>query len=134
MVSHEVCLFARVFHCYLLIFMIVLLYVQQNLSGKVQFLVLSVLPSLLRDRVSVFFIKPLGSANNVGGLSSVFSPQEVIDLTQELISGKSGTAASSSGDGANAEASTASEATNEEPAYTWKVGDQCMAVYSEDGM
>ena len=68
------------------------------------------------------------------GLSSVFAQQEVIDLTQELISGKSGNAATSGGDGANAESSTASETTNEQPAYSWKVGDQCMAVYSEDGM
>ncbi|XP_070174918.1 survival of motor neuron-related-splicing factor 30-like isoform X2 [Littorina saxatilis] len=63
---------------------------------------------------------------------------EVIDLTQELISGKGGAGggggAASSGDAYGAAASTSAETGEEEPAYSWNVGDQCMAVYSEDSM
>ena len=58
----------------------------------------------------------------------------MIDLTQELISGKGAGAVAASGSGESEVAAvTASEVTNQQPEYSWKVGDQCMAVYSEDG-
>ncbi|XP_076457263.1 survival of motor neuron-related-splicing factor 30-like [Babylonia areolata] len=63
--------------------------------------------------------------------------QEVIDLTQELISGKTTGAAGGSGvEGVSggADDSVAEETPSQEPQYSWKVGDQCMAMYSEDGM
>ncbi|KAL8576036.1 hypothetical protein ACOMHN_052054 [Nucella lapillus] len=61
--------------------------------------------------------------------------EEVIDLTQELISGKTAGAGGSAQEGESTSGAAAAEETpNEEPEYSWKIGDQCMAVYSEDGM
>lgn len=63
--------------------------------------------------------------------------QEVIDLTQELISGHtSGSAAGTSGagDGGAATLTSGTAEPSDHPQYSWQVGEECLAVYSEDGM
>lgn len=59
--------------------------------------------------------------------------QEVIELTSDLISG-SRAAASGSGNVNEETAAVPSTSQDEEPALSWQVGDQCMALYSEDAM
>ena len=60
--------------------------------------------------------------------------QEVIELTQELISGRTGPGSSGQApdNGASKPGDLLHQA-EELTQYAWKVGDNCMAVYTSDG-